>query len=68
MFAGGGDDIGLLVWSHRELVGVQYSFKTTFPIQLTGAIVADIGSYASRIGYAGDDLPRAYFPTVHYTS
>ena len=30
----------------------------------TGAIVADIGSFATRIGYAGDDLPRAYFPTV----
>lgn len=26
--------------------------------------MADIGTYASRIGYAGDDLPRAYFPTV----
>ena len=22
------------------------------------------GSYATRIGYAGDDCPRAYFPTV----
>lgn len=28
-----------------------------------GAIVSDIGSFASRIGYAGDDVPRAYFPT-----
>jgi actin-related protein len=26
--------------------------------------VSDIGSFATRIGYAGDDLPRAYFPTV----
>ena len=31
---------------------------------MIGAIVADIGSFATRIGYAGDDLPRAYFPTV----
>ena len=29
-----------------------------------GAIVADIGSMSTRIGYAGEDLPRAYFPTV----
>jgi hypothetical protein len=28
------------------------------------AIVADIGSYSCRIGYAGDDTPRANFPTV----
>jgi actin-like protein 6A len=29
-----------------------------------GAIVSDIGSFATRIGYAGDDLPRAYYPTA----
>lgn len=28
------------------------------------AIVADIGSYASKIGFAGDDYPRAYFRSV----
>ncbi len=32
-----------------------------------GAIVADIGSYSSRIGFAGDDHPKAYFQTVKYT-
>ena len=29
-----------------------------------GAIVADIGSFTTRVGFAGDDTPRAYFPTV----
>ena len=29
-----------------------------------GAIVADIGSYATRIGYAGEDSPRAFIPSV----
>jgi actin-related protein len=29
-----------------------------------GAIVADIGSFSTRIGFAGDDTPRAYFPSV----
>lgn len=29
-----------------------------------GAVVADIGSFSTRIGYAGEDLPRAYLPTV----
>lgn len=29
-----------------------------------GAIVADIGSSSSRIGFAGDDMPRAYLPSV----
>lgn len=29
-----------------------------------GAIVADIGSTSCRIGLAGDDMPKAYFPTV----
>mmetsp|Transcript_21502 Transcript_21502/g.21623 ORF Transcript_21502/g.21623 Transcript_21502/m.21623 type:complete len:453 (+) Transcript_21502:202-1560(+) len=29
-----------------------------------GALVADIGSYSTRIGFAGDDMPKAYFPSV----
>eukprot|EP01038_Epipyxis_sp_PR26KG_P006811 gene6811-9327_t len=29
-----------------------------------GALVADIGSFATRIGFAGDDLPKAYFPSA----
>jgi actin-related protein len=28
------------------------------------AVVADIGSYASKIGFAGEDFPRAYFRSV----
>lgn len=28
------------------------------------AIVADIGSYASKIGFAGEDYPRAHFRSV----
>jgi actin-related protein len=28
------------------------------------AVVADIGSYASKIGFAGEDYPRAYFRSV----
>ena len=28
------------------------------------AIVADVGSYASKIGFAGEDYPRAYFRSV----
>ena len=30
------------------------------------AIVADIGSYATKIGYAGEDYPRAYFRSVRF--
>ena len=29
-----------------------------------GAIVADFGSYATKVGYAGDDSPKAYFQTA----
>jgi actin-related protein len=29
-----------------------------------GALVADIGNGFTRIGFAGDDYPRAYFPSV----
>jgi actin-related protein len=29
-----------------------------------GALVADIGSFSSRIGFAGEDSPRAYIPSV----
>ena len=29
-----------------------------------GALVADIGSFAVRVGFAGEDFPRAHFPTV----
>lgn len=28
------------------------------------AVVADLGSYASKIGYAGEDYPRSYFRSV----
>jgi actin-like protein 6A len=28
-----------------------------------GAVVADVGSYGTRIGFAGEDSPRANFPT-----
>lgn len=28
------------------------------------AIVADLGSYATKIGYAGEDYPRSYFRSV----
>lgn len=33
-------------------------------MQGCGAIVADIGSFAFRLGCAGDDLPRCYRPSV----
>lgn len=29
-----------------------------------GAIVADIGTSSTRVGFAGEDCPRAYLPTV----
>jgi actin-related protein len=29
-----------------------------------GAVVADVGSYACRVGFAGEDSPRAFFPSV----
>ena len=29
-----------------------------------GALIADIGSYATRVGFAGEDSPRAYLPSV----
>jgi actin-related protein len=29
-----------------------------------GAIVADIGAYSTKIGYAGDDYPKSYFRSV----
>lgn len=29
-----------------------------------GALVADIGTTSTRIGFAGEDYPRSYFPSV----
>lgn len=29
-----------------------------------GAIVADIGSQNARVGFAGDDYPKSFIPTV----
>jgi hypothetical protein len=29
-----------------------------------GAVVAEIGHYSTKIGWAGDDAPRSYFPSV----
>ena len=29
-----------------------------------GAVVADVGHYATKIGWAGDDTPRSYFRSV----
>ena len=31
-----------------------------------GAVVADIGHYATKIGWAGDDTPRSYFRSVRW--
>lgn len=33
-----------------------------------GAVVADIGQYATKIGWAGDDYPRSYFRSVSVMS
>ncbi|MGK3751992.1 MAG: hypothetical protein ACI8RD_004296 [Bacillariaceae sp.] len=30
------------------------------------AVVADLGSYATKIGYAGEDYPRSYFRSVRF--
>jgi hypothetical protein len=29
-----------------------------------GAVVADIGAYSTKIGWAGDDYPKSYFRSV----
>ncbi|CAN0074402.1 unnamed protein product, partial [Laminaria digitata] len=29
-----------------------------------GAVVGDVGSYSCKMGFAGEDFPRAYFPSV----
>lgn len=29
-----------------------------------GVVVIDIGSYSSKVGYAGDDNPKVVFPTT----
>ncbi|CAM9841187.1 unnamed protein product, partial [Hapterophycus canaliculatus] len=29
-----------------------------------GAIVGDVGSYSCKMGFAGEDFPRAYFTSV----
>jgi actin-like protein 6B len=29
-----------------------------------GAIVADIGTFSTRVGFAGEDCPRANLPSV----
>lgn len=31
---------------------------------LIHAVVADVGSYSSKLGYAGDDFPKSYFRSV----
>lgn len=31
-----------------------------------GAIVADIGSFSTRVGFAGEDSPRAYVQSVKH--
>ncbi|RYY83416.1 hypothetical protein EON63_11260 [archaeon] len=31
-----------------------------------GAVVADVGSHFTRIGYAGEDCPRAFHQTVSF--
>lgn len=31
---------------------------------LVNAVVADFGSYSSKLGYAGEDFPKSYFRSV----
>jgi actin-related protein len=30
------------------------------------AVVAEFGSYSTKIGWAGEDIPRAYFRSVRF--
>lgn len=32
------------------------------------AVVLDLGTWQCRAGYAGDDTPKAVFPSVRYTT
>jgi len=32
--------------------------------EYVGAVVADVGTYATKVGWAGDDYPRSYFRSV----
>ena len=57
-------EISTMQFSKFELLQNYFIQSNVISIGMIGAIVADIGSFATRIGYAGDDLPRAYFPTV----
>jgi actin-related protein len=34
------------------------------PADEVSAIVIDVGSYSCKAGYAGDDAPKAVFPSV----
>lgn len=29
-----------------------------------GAVVGDVGSYSCKMGFAGEDFPKAYFTSV----
>jgi actin-related protein len=40
------------------------TFHSGMGSDYVGAIVAEFGSYATKIGWAGEDIPRAYFRSV----
>ena len=54
----------LICYQHRYQTGQSKAMSFYTSGDSVNAIVADFGSYASKVGYAGEDYPRSYFRSV----
>ena len=47
-------------------IAADYSCKTMYCGDETGAFIGDVGSYTSRFGYGGEDCPKVVVPSAVY--
>jgi hypothetical protein len=51
---------------HHHLIVIMSNDKYSLydPNDVVQAVVCDIGSYATKMGFAGEDFPKSYFRSV----
>lgn len=60
------DHLALAILSARDTTVSKSTMALYAANSAVHAVVADVGGYATKIGYAGEDHPRSYFRSVSF--
>ncbi len=60
---GGGKALGN-IYLNKKCFFLQLNFTIFLFLDEVGALVVDIGSYTTRAGYAGEDMPKVFIILV----